>query len=313
MVLPINNGMNTVNITHLETIYKNCDESGIKTDPARSHLVRFCDHTSHSHATIMSLLSPAFLNAQQLADENVSNEPYHITVLWTISQHLKRKPENAETAYEAILYFIKNLKAPKNGAVISIYRAKDAYSVQTTQWRHSQIWPFEKQWEPQGDYVTVHQAERLMSKSRINQVKTSEEKILPLIEKCAQNYGFEIKYINYTLTIKEIVDTMRLSNYHFCYSGATYYTAAMIGIPALAWHDMDTVVTEEHPIRNRDGILQMHKVQRNTWGAMSSNIGKIRQYDWKNDCVITEPNQTQRHIEYNQEIEAAFLRMIKND
>lgn len=303
--------MNTVNITHLETIYKGCDPSGIKTDPAKSRIVRFCNHTSHSHATIMSLLSPAFLDAQQLADEHVTNEPFHITILWTMGKHWKRKPENAETAYESVLYFIKNLKAPKNGAIISIYRAHDAYPSQSTQWRHSQIWPFEKQWDPQGNYITVHKAERLMSPLRRDKVMESEERILPIVEKYADKCGFEIKYIDYTLTTKEIVDIMRLSNYHFCYSGATYYTAAMIGIPALAWHHWDTIPIETHEIRTREGVLEEHEVQRATWGDMSSPIGKIRQYDWERDCVITKPNQNQRHIVDEIEVIKTFMRMIK--
>ena len=303
--------MNTVNIIHLQTIYKGCAATGIKTNPSQSDIVRFCTHTSNSHATIMSLLSQAFLNAQQVADEGVSDQPYHITVLWTISRHFKRKPENAETAYEALLYFINNLKAPKNGVIVSIYKVPNAYSTQSTQWRHSQIWPFEKQWDPQGNYITVHKAERLMSTSRRDKVIEAEERILPIVEKCADKYGFEIKYIDYTLTTQEIVDTMRLSNYHFCYSGATYYTAAMIGIPALAWHSFKEVPIEIHEVRNNEGIIEEHQVQRATWGSMSSPIGKIRQYDWEKDCVVTKPNQDQRHIVDEIEVIKTFMRMAK--
>jgi len=303
--------MNTVNITHLKTIYKGCASDGTIADPNRSHVVRFCYHTSHSHATIMSLLSPAFLDAQQQYDERVSDKPFHITILWPHKLTLKRKPENKDTAYEAMLYFVENMMAPKNGAIISIYNTPSAKPWQTTQWRHSQIWPFERQWDPQGNYVTVHKAEPLMSKSRIDKVIMKQELILPKIEKLAEKYGYDIKYIDYTLTTKEIVDTITESEYHFCYSGATYYTAAMIGIPALAWHHWDEIRNDQLDVRNINNVVETHSVQRATWGAMSSHNGKIRQYDFERKCVNTFPNQTQRHIEYNWELENAFIGMIK--
>lgn len=303
--------MNTVNIIHLETIYKGCDPSGIKTDPARSHVIRFCRHTSHSHGTIMSLLSPAFLNAQQLADEKVSNEPYHITILWTIDIHQKRKPENAETAIQALRYFLLNLKTPANGAIISIYHALGAYPGQATPWRHSQFWPFAERWNPQGKYVTVHKAERLMSRTRSQKTKNSEEKILPLVEKYASQYGYDIKYIDYKMKAQEIYETMRYSDYHFCYAGATYYTAAMVGIPALAWHHVDSIKYRKENIESLEGERSTHTVQENGWG-MTLQVGKIRQYDWDNDIVISKPNQNQMFLDKQNEIKKAFIGMIND-
>lgn len=302
--------MNTVNITHLETIYKGCDPSGVKADPSKSHVIRFCRHTSHSHATIMSLLSPAFLNAQQLADEKVSNKPYHITILWTIKISQKRKPENSETAMEALRYFLLNLKTPANGVIISIYYLPDAYSAQATQWKHSQFWPFEKRWNPQGEYVTVHKAEPLMSRTRVHKTKNSEKNILPLVEKYASQYGYDIKYVDYKMKAQEIYETMRCSDYHFCYAGATYYTAAMVGIPALAWHNMDSIEYKELLVENLKGERSAHRVQENGWG-MTLNIGKIRQYDWDNDIVISQPNQNQMFLDKQNEIEKAFIGMLK--
>lgn len=301
-----------MNIIHLETIYKGCDLSDLKANPAKSHVIRFCQHTSHSHATIMSLLSNAFLNAQQLADEKVSNEPYHIAILWTIDIQKKRKPENAETALETLRYFLLNLKTPANGAIISIYHVPDAYSAQATPWRHSQIWPFEKQWNPQGKYVTVHKAEPLMSKTRIQGTKNSEEKILPLVKKYANQYGYDIKYIDYKMTAQEMYETMRYSDYHFCYAGATYFTAAMVGIPAIAWHHMDKLEYEEVRIENLKGEKSIRAIQINGFG-MSLQTGKIRQYDWDNDVVVSQPNLNQMFLDNQNEIKKAFAGMIKND
>lgn len=303
--------MNKVNITHLKTIYKGCEPNGVKAIPSRSHVVRFCSHTMHSHATIMSLLSPAFLDAQQQYDEKFSDEPFHISILWPKHLDKKRKEENADTAYETVLYFVENMMAPRNGAIISIYHAHELKPWNTTQWRHSQIWPFEKQWDPQNEYITIHKVEPLMSPSRIKKVTRHEKRILPRIESEAEKYGFDIKYIDYTMPTKEIVETMTKSNYHFCYSGATMYTAAMIGIPSLSWHNYPQITNEVQEIRNLNNEIERHLVQVGTWGVMSNHNGKIRQYDFDNKCVNNFPNQNQRHLENDWDVDIAFIRMMK--
>lgn len=303
--------MNTVNITHLETIYKGCDPSGVKADPARSHVIRFCGHTSNSHATIMSLLSPAFLTAQELADEKISNQPYHISVIWTYPIDRKRKEENAETSLEALEYFLVHLKTPTNGAIISIYYANEGKETNPTQWRHSQVWPFEEKWNPQGKYITIHKAEPFMSKSRIEKTKRSEKEMLTHVQYYAQKYGYNIQYVDYTMKAQEIYETMRYSDYHFCYAGATFYTAAMVGIPALAWHHVDLIEYDSVLIENEEGTDRFpQSFQMNGWG-MATNPGKIRQYDWQKNKVITKPNQNQLFIGNKYDIEKAFIRMLK--
>lgn len=306
--------MNTVNITYLETIYKGCAPDGTKTDPSRSDIVRLCHHTAHSHATLMAMLSPAFLNAQQIADEKVSNKPYHISIIWTLSLHEKRKHENAETAYDTLKYFLNHMMTPTNGVIISIYHAKEGLPHLTSIYKHAQIWPFEKQWNPQGTYVSVHKHEPLMSKNRIKGVQEHEKLCLPIIEQCAEKYGYDIKYVDYTLTTQEIVDIMTSADQHFCYSGATYYTACMIGVPALAWHHYKKFEINWNELSYTDidpekKTALIRSVQ--TLGTMSTNAAHIRQYDFKNKCVNVHPYVNQQHIMRLGEIEEAFLRMIK--
>ena len=77
----------------LKTIYKGCNE-GI-AEPHCSHIVRFSLSTCASHATLMSMLGSAFLFAQQNADDNLTDKPFNICVLWPVDEHTKRKPENA--------------------------------------------------------------------------------------------------------------------------------------------------------------------------------------------------------------------------
>lgn len=306
--------MNTVNLTHLKTIYKGCTPDGTKADPSRSDVVRLCRHSAHSHATLSATICPAFLNAQQIADEKINDKPYHISILWTVPIEEKRKPENAETGYETMLYFIENFMTPTNGVVVSIYHCHSAYPHHTTQYKHSQYWPFEKQWSPKNEYITIHKAEPLMSQTRIKGVKESQMVMLPLIENNAIRYGYDIKYIDYTMTTKEIIETMTYSDYHFCYSGATYYTACMIGIPALAWHhhNLNVIRYNEHKYTRIDKVDRFVPISSiETLGRMSVNPAHIRQYDFEKQRVDSFPMERQKHMVQIQEIEEAFLRMIK--
>lgn len=305
--------MNTVNLTHLKTIYKGCAPDGTKADPAKSYIVRFTQHDAHSHATLMSMLSPPFLHAQQNADENITDQPSHISILWPFTTDFKRKPSNQDSAYDALVYFVENMLDPKNGAIVSIYHAPDMNYWQGEQWRHSQIWPFKQQWNPKGKYITIQKAEANMSKLRINKVLDQQNLCLPIIRIYAKKCGYEIKYIDYTLTTKEFVDIMISSDYHFTYSGASMYTAAMIGIPCLAWHHLEPVESEIQEWRDYDNqeIIHSEPIQQTPWGNMSTHNGKIKQYNFEKKRVETYPLRNNRHIEGLLDILKVFREMIK--
>ena len=304
--------MNTVNITHLKTIYKGCEPNGEKADPSKSYIIRFTWHDAHAHATLMSMLSPAFLHAQQNADESVSVDPFHISILWPYELNTKRKTENKETAYEALVWFIENMLDPKNGAIVSIYRCPNQNAHQGEQWRHSQIWPLKQRWSPKKEYISVHRVEPTMSKNRIKEVKRQESIYLPIVESYAKMFGYDIKYIDYTFTVQEIVDIIAQSDWHFSYSGGTMYTAAMIGIPTLAWHELSEVLTEWREWRDYDDEQKTHRIviQETPWGNMSTRSDKIKQFVFKNERVETRPLTGNRYIQMEKDIEFAFLRMI---
>ena len=152
-------------LRHCKTIHKGCD-SGI-AEPHCSHIVRFSLSTCASHATLMSMLVSAFLFAQQNADDNLTDKPFNICILFPVDEYTKRKQENAESMYDTLIYFLENMSTPKNGVVISIYHI-DTLGHMNEQWLHGNFWHFEKQWSPQDEYVTVHKHEPLMSRHRIN-------------------------------------------------------------------------------------------------------------------------------------------------
>ena len=307
--------MNKVNISHLKTIYKGCANDGTITDPSKSFVVRLSNHDANSHATLMSMLSPAFLQAQQLADENVSNDPFHITVLFHKGPHEKRKEENKESIYETLIWFLENFLDPANGAIISVYRAHDSRYWQGNPWIHNKVWPFKRRWNPQGSHVSVHLAEPLMSKARKDLTQLHERIVMPLIEKLSKKLDYEIKYVDYTCTTEEIVGIMETSDYHFTYNGATMYTAAMIGIPCLAWHHEKNIRSVIRQWRDYDDMNKINEAlvqEKSPWGIMATQNGKIQQYNFEKQRVESYPLYNNRLIEANRDVLEAFKGMAND-
>lgn len=299
-------------ITHLRTIYKGCPaaDNGIAR-PHASHIVRLCRHTIYSHATLMSQLGRAFLHAQQNYDDKISWEPQRICVLIAVWPDEKRKEENAESVFDTLVYFIENMKNPTNGAIVSIYYCDNMFGDISEEWVHGNFWPFQKQWDPQNQYITIHKCEPFMSKRRKDKTLTHEETVLPIIENLAHDYGLSIKPIDYTMTAKEIVETMTYSNYHFSYQGGTWFMASMIGIPSLAWHDQDIVYEAEVNWHDVNYNKIKEKIQFNSWGLMTSGPGWIKQYCFDNKRVISRPNRNQKFISDIPDVYEAFEGMIK--
>lgn len=301
--------MNKVNISHLKTIYKGCANDGTITDPSKSFVVRLSNHDANSHATLMSMLSPAFLQAQQLADENVSNDPFHITILFHKDTNQKRKEENKETIYETLIWFLENFLDPANGAIVSVYRAHDSRFWQGNPWTHNKFWPLKRRWNPQDSHVSVHLAEPLMSVSRKAYTLKHEKEVMPIIKRLSEKLGYEIKYVDYTCTTEEIVSVMETSDYHFAYNGATMYTAAMIGIPCLAWHHHGGITYETDDWRDYNNLEIIHTAilqKESPWGKMSTSPGKIQQYNFEKQRVEVYPLYNNKLIETNTDIIEAF-------
>jgi len=292
----------------LKTIHKGCNE-GI-AEPHCSHIVRFSLSTCASHATLMSMLGSAFLFAQQNADDNLTDKPFNICVLWPVDEHTKRKSENAESMYDALIYFLQSMSAPKNGVVISIYHI-DTLGHMNEQWLHGNFWHFEKQWSPQDEYITVHKHEPLMSRHRISGTVQYENLYMPIIEDLANSYGWDIKEIDYTMTMKDIVETMTHSNYHFAYLGGTWFLSAMIGIPSLCWHHNHRVFTNKRKWVDIDEKIHEVDVQNNSWGVTCTGNAWIKQYSFEHERVLSHPNYNQLWIEDKADIYKAFEDMEK--
>jgi hypothetical protein len=249
----------------IETIYIGCENNKSISLPTSSHIVRFCADTAHAHCTIMCLLSDVFFKAQLISDEDYAQGPYRVSIMWPeqFVNPFKRKPSNAETSYDVMKWFLNNMLPPKNGMIVSIDRYEQKQTV-ATPWTVNQLWPFKKQWNKKGKFISIHKSEPLMSKRRIGGLMEKEKTILPNITKIAHEFGYDVKFIHYSLTMEEIYDTLLSTTHHFSYDGGTYYTAGMTGTPTTKYtHYYDNLP--------------------DTWGFMGISPNKILQF--RNEVV----------------------------
>lgn len=272
----------------IETIYIGCEDNNEASHPSFSQTIRFCADTAHAHCTIMCLLSDVFLKAQILAEESISSEPYRVSIMWPeqFINPFKRKPSNAETSYDVLKWFLNNMLPPKHGMIVSIYEYKQTQTI-ATPWSVNKIWPFKKQWNKKGKLISIHKSEPLMSKRRIGGLMEKEKTILPNLTKIANELGYEIKFIHYSLTMDEIYDILLTTTHHFSYDGGTYYTAGMTGTPTTKYTHYDDCLPE-------------------TWGFMGISPNKILQF---------KDNVTSAPIEYStiSYLEPKEIRNILND
>jgi len=297
-------------IKHIETIYLGCKDDGTIAEPDKSHIVRFCWNTSHAHATIMSLLSNALCTAQTLADEKITDQPYRISILWPLDLSFKRKPENSESAYQILNWWIKHMMPPTNGAIISIYKTNHQRPWFATPWRIGEFWPMEKQWKPKGQYITIHKVERLMSRFRKPLTEDLENKLEPVILEYASKIGYDVKYIDYSMTMDDIYHTLLGSDHHFSYCGGTYYFTATLNVPTTSWGTLDSIPEMKYNCYDINGNERHVKTQSYQWGKLSLNPANIRQYDHGNKCIVLKPAEYQKVICNKDELIDVFNRIM---
>lgn len=279
-------------INAMETLFIGCKPSDEVVEIHKSHVIRFCAETMNAHATVMHHIHSAYCKAQLLADEKISDKPFRISVLWPVWPDAKRKWEDKESAYEKMIWWFHNLKAPTNGLVVTFYNTKNvAKKRMPTFWSTNHLWPTEKQWEPKGKYVTLQDIEHLIGNKLTKQYYLdNDKKYRDIIKKYAKDKNLEIKNVNYSMTNDEVYDLLLGSNYHFSYYGATYWFAASLNTPTICY--MSTA--KFHPQRrlhwdDRKNEYIEEEYTFPSWGEMKINSVDITQFDLNLNRIYTGP------------------------
>ena len=292
----------------LETIYLG-DDTREMAIPSKAHVIRFCASTVYAHGTLISQICPAFVKAQLMCDEGISDKPYHVAVIFPFSLDKVRKPEDVETCYDRIKWYFRNLRKPDCGMVVSFYQNLESKDWITEPWHLNQMWPLAERWEPKGDYITLQKMEPLAggSAKRVKHLTSEyEDKCVALAEKM----GLEVKVVDYLTPFDELLTTMKYSDHHFTYRGATYFFAGLLGLPTTSW-----CAEEKRSYQHLSYYTYSVKervwdaVQKTRWGTLATNWARIMQWDDVLNVVTNKPIDYIHNIDSLGEIENEFRRL----
>lgn len=301
---------------YLETIYLGCDSTEI-AKPETSDCVRFCSSTIYSHATIISQLSNVFNKAQLLWQEGAITGPYHASMVFPVDLDHRRKPEDAESSYERIKWYINNMRVPDCGMVISFYQNLNSKTWITTPWHLNEFWPMKRQWDPQHTHVTVQLTEKLIGTTAKEMIHSVSPAFIEKVDQLADKYGYEVRYIDYTMPFDEMYDDIVTSNHHFSFCGATYFFAATVGIPTTGWGYYFSAKTrtggsyyEFNVDSNGNPIRTYTEMQSTQWANLSTNKARIMQFDHDLGVVMNKPISYCTNVDDPDELEDVFAKMI---
>lgn len=209
------------------TIRIGCDEGEAEINS--SFLVAITQPENEAYSIMCWDLSKAFFHAQMLKNENITNDPFKVSILCDIKWLKKHKMSDPETGVDRLEWMIRNMLPSDTPMIFTIYGAiRDNYLVPSEKWW---MWPLQYQWDAKnvGEYVTVQLPENHTSLDGNHQRVGWK----PQLEYFEENCPWPIKYIGYADPVDYCYQTLKHTRYHFTYHGATYYLATMMKIPCM--------------------------------------------------------------------------------
>jgi len=296
---------------YLETVYLDCSTGDIAT-PEKSDCVRFCSSTMYSHGTIISQLANVFNKAQLLWQEGSLTSPYYVSIIFPSELDHKRKNTDPESVYDRLKWYINNMRVPSCGMVVSFYQNRGIKTWITTPWHLNEFWPMKRQWDPKGTHITIQVTEHLIGSAAKDIVHSVSPSFIKRTEELAEKYGFEVRYIDYTLPFDQMYDDIVTSNHHFTYCGSTYFFASTIGIPTTGWASRIFAKAKQpgsyYKYHSAERIYTM--VQSTQWGNLSTNKARIMQYDHKLGVVMNKPAEYCTNIDEPEDLDEVFQKML---
>lgn len=301
----------------LETLFLGCSSNKEIAVPGQSHSIRFCQSTMYSTCTILSQINKVFVNAQQLAEEQCSSEPYRVSVFWPEGWvNKKRKDEDSESAYYKVKWYFENYIPPRNGLIVSFYLTRSINKMIDTTFEARYVWPTKKQWQPKGKFIAVHDFEPLIGNPiKREKIKEKYDKYVPLIESYAILKDLEIKYINYSTPMDDMYETMINCEYLLSYQGASYYFASCTSTPVAGFAHKDLpdkskeTTGKYFDVKTNEFVVGTF--ERTQWGEMRSNAAILPRLDIASNQIVLGPLTNYTTI-YNEKDILNFLESNAN-
>jgi hypothetical protein len=253
---------------------------------SKSDIIRFDPWTAYAFATIQHLLSVAFFKADRLFVEYDVEDPLVVSVCHQGDSKHKRKVNDSETSHEVIEWFITNMEPPTGGIKFQIFEADQSksYPNLNTPFAYNIFWPLRQKWldKDESGYVVVHEVE---SKVKVS-YRSNLNKAFDTVKSWAIAVGLDIKYVDYTMKMDDIIELYINSYAVFTYRGASGFlapsthtpTVVIMNVPFFYTPDAQGIrvpsIIDSNLIQRVDGVLfTKHPPIRTT--MINNNVGVV--------------------------------------
>ena len=164
-----------------------------------SHVLRLDSKNVWSYGPVLDNLSACCHLAYSMKD--VTTEPFKVSVLVPFVK--TRKVYDESTNVDVLDFLISKLMPPPNGIIFSIIQI-NMERKHVTPFFLANVWPFVDKWDPQ-NHISVQIPEPNVSDNKLNPLMRDWielEKILKSFNK------YDIKYVDYSMPIEEVYNTV---------------------------------------------------------------------------------------------------------
>lgn len=280
-------------LQYIKTLYLGCKDNGEIASPEINDTTYLSIKNTQGHMELLNIISAPFIKSQMHFEIGFLNGPMKFCFLLDEKiKTFKFRPENIDTQYDAILYFLNNFQPPKNGLIISLYFIK-SFKYETKA-KLTSLWPLKEsmQWKGDGDYITFHDYEK--NCNHFDMPSYLNSPVGEIAKEIDKHSIYPVKRITYSMGEKKIFETLRHTKFHISYAGATYHSAGIIGCPTIG-------IYWNYYTINLHKIFQTNYKEGNTIeiGVKESFDVDCQKgfftYDFKNKCLIKKHQDNLKH------------------
>ena len=232
-------------LEYIKTYYIGTENNGKVSEISNSELIYINSIGAHGWADTCSKISWAYMNAELRS--RFSDQPTNMCLIVSDYAFVKRKEQDEYTSFDRIEFLVNNFRPPKNGCIISLFRITEKEeenifelenapllprkSTTQVEWpfQTHNVWPMKKTWDENNcqDYFSFQRSElQTFVKERNSYI---EDSILEVMDQ----YGYAVKFVDYTMHPEKVYDIILNAKTHISYIGATWHFAHYINIPII--------------------------------------------------------------------------------
>jgi len=262
---------------YCETLYINCENNGQIAELHNSHVIRMDRTNFHAYCIFTCFLGRVFFTAARLSEDAILKNPYNVSII--IPKIKKFKEEDAETNLVRLKYIANNFIPPEYGLVISIYEHPDMSSKIGTAFDSYIMWPYKKQWNSLNtkDYIAINDISCLVKNKNYDNDKT--EKTFNILINQLEKYNVKYKFVDYTMSVADVFDTLLSCKIFLSWSGGCYYIAGGLNVPTIGFGHSPYTQMNNYIYNRPVGRPLTEPILKTAWGESYHHQKRIIHYN----------------------------------